>query len=102
MANIVDATGNHARAAARVGGAVTRRTETEPTAVWSSLADLLRYVHRPTQDLAGGALGQRLDQPDLPWVLVRGDPGLHELPQLVGLGAHARLQRDRGDDFLAE
>ena len=59
-------------------------------------------AHLAAEDLAGRALRQLVHQPDVPRVLVGGDPLLHERPQLVRRGRGARLERDRRAHLLAE
>src|SRR5262249_7483168 len=54
------------------------------------------------EDLAGGALGQLVDQPEVAGVLVRRDPVLHVRPQFLGRGRGAGLERDGRADLLAE
>ncbi len=49
----------------------------------------------PFEDLAGRSLRQLVDEPDVPWVLVRRDPRLHPLPELVRAGGGVRLEHDR-------
>jgi hypothetical protein len=52
--------------------------------------------------LTGRPLGQGVHQPDRAWVLVGREPIADELLQLIGIGLVARLEGDRGADFLAE
>ena len=53
-------------------------------------------------DLAGGTLGQRVDEPDQARVLVSGHPLLDVVAQFFGRDRGALLEGDGGADFLAQ
>src|SRR5439155_16323533 len=54
------------------------------------------------EDLAGRALRQLVDEPDVTRVLVRGDLLLDERLELLGAHVGPLLQRDRRADLLTE
>src|SRR6266487_6974016 len=65
-------------------------------------AGVLGRLDLAAQDLPGWALGQLVDQPDLPRVLVGGDLVAGERAQFVRGRAGVRLQRHGRADLLAE